>query len=205
MVFDDARSRRVVLVAHCVLNQNAKLGGCARYPGAMREVAELLVRDGVGLVQLPCPELACMGLDRGAGRRRASVAAEDTRIARRLSEERPRWILRDLVEAAVRQVEDYRAHGFEVVGFVGIDGSPSCGVETSWTDRASPGPGVFTAMLQAALKDAGVPMVGVRAGAPQEAVEKVQGLLAPARAAGAAAAPRRTPSARTARRARRPT
>jgi hypothetical protein len=42
-VFTDSRSKKVVFVAHCVLNQNAKIDRCARYPGAMRELAEYLV------------------------------------------------------------------------------------------------------------------------------------------------------------------
>jgi hypothetical protein len=75
----------VVLVAHCVLNQNAKLDACARYPGAIVEASEALFREGVGILQLPCPELLCLGLDRGTGPGTAtSVEAEDTRIARRM-------------------------------------------------------------------------------------------------------------------------
>jgi predicted secreted protein len=81
-VFEDRRSKRVVLVAHCVLNQNVKLDACAHYPGAIEELAAELVRRGLGIVQLPCPELACLGLDRQKEPdSRPSVSSEDTRIA----------------------------------------------------------------------------------------------------------------------------
>ncbi len=65
-MFTDARSRKIIFVAHCVLNQNAKIDRCARYPGAMPELAAFLLQSGVGIVQLPCPELLALGLDRQA-------------------------------------------------------------------------------------------------------------------------------------------
>ena len=65
-MFTDARSKRVVLAVHCILNQNARIDECAHFPGAMGRIAQLLVDSGVGIVQLPCPELLYLGLDRQA-------------------------------------------------------------------------------------------------------------------------------------------
>jgi hypothetical protein len=57
----DERSGRVVLVSHCVLNQNVRnLGGATR-PGAVDEVVATLQRRRVGIVQLPCPEQRAWG------------------------------------------------------------------------------------------------------------------------------------------------
>jgi hypothetical protein len=50
-MFNDKRSKRVLLVAHCVLNQNARLDRCAHYPGAIREVAVLLIERGPVLIE----------------------------------------------------------------------------------------------------------------------------------------------------------
>lgn len=33
-MFDDKRGKKLILVSHCILNQNAKLDECAHYPGA---------------------------------------------------------------------------------------------------------------------------------------------------------------------------
>ena len=43
-------------LAHCILNANAKVAGIAQTPGAIPVIVEGLLRDGVGIVQLPCPE-----------------------------------------------------------------------------------------------------------------------------------------------------
>ena len=64
-MFTDGRSRRVVFLAHCLLNQNAISDGTAEVPAAHREILRTVLDARVGVVQLPCPELCCLGLDRG--------------------------------------------------------------------------------------------------------------------------------------------
>jgi predicted secreted protein len=178
-MFDDKRSRRLVLVAHCVLNQNAKLDRCARYPGAIVEVSEALVREGVGILQLPCPELVCLGLDRGSEPGIATtVEAEDTRIARRMAEEDSRRTCRNLADGVIHQIQEYRKHGFEIVGLVGINGSPSCGVETTWSENHEvEGPGILTKALLETPAGGSLRMVGIKASSPNHAIEQVRRLV----------------------------
>ena len=79
-MFTDGRSRRVVFLAHCLLNQNAISDGTAEVPAAHLEILRTVLDARVGVVQLPCPELCCLGLDRGdpkGGER--PVVAENTR------------------------------------------------------------------------------------------------------------------------------
>lgn len=88
-MFTDGRSRRVVFLAHCLLNQNAISDGTAEVPAAHREILRTVLDARVGVVQLPCPELCCLGLDRGdpkGGER--PVVAENTRIRRAMGSRR---------------------------------------------------------------------------------------------------------------------
>ena len=56
----DERSRRVVLVSHCLLNENTRYAGGATRPGAVVEIVDELMAAGYGIHQLPCPErVAC--------------------------------------------------------------------------------------------------------------------------------------------------
>ena len=180
-MFTDARSRQVVFVAHCVLNQNAKIDRCARYPGAMRELARYLVESGLGIVQMPCPELTCLGLDRQADPRLATtVESEDTRVALRMRDSAANSVCEQLVEDIAHQVREYKQGGFEVVGIIGINGSPTCGVETNWYENEeAPGPGVFIRTLEQRLLREGtsVPIRGVKAADPQAAVSTAKQLL----------------------------
>jgi predicted secreted protein len=180
-VFTDKRSKKIILLAHCVLNQNAKLDRCAHYPGAIREVAGILMDRGLGIIQMPCLELQYLGLARQAERGADStVEAEDTRIARRMAEEAGRTLCREMAGRLVRQVAEYEANGFEVVGLIGINGSPTCGVDTTWSEgRELRGQGVFIQELADELekRSLSIPMRGIKAYEPQAAVSVVTELL----------------------------
>jgi predicted secreted protein len=51
----DQRGRRVVLVSHCLLNQNTRYAGGATRSDAVAELANELIGAGYGIHQLPCP------------------------------------------------------------------------------------------------------------------------------------------------------
>lgn len=180
-MYEDKRSKKVLLVAHCVLNQNAKLDECAFYPGAIREVSEVLINSDVGILQMPCPELLCLGLDRQVKRGTSpTVEEEDTRIANLLAEEKSQHILHKIVDELVYQIQEYDKDGFTIKGIVGMNGSPSCGVELTWADdEEKRGPGAFIRMLKEKLQQKGldIPIRGIKAYEPEEAVAVVKSLL----------------------------
>ncbi|HHW13748.1 MAG TPA: hypothetical protein GXX28_02270 [Firmicutes bacterium] len=112
------RGKRVLLVAHCVLNQNAVVSPLARAPGALVPAIKPALEAGIGLLQLPCSEKACGGLSRASSMTREEY---DTVEYRRLCARLARRVADDL--------EPLLADGCRVVGVLGIDGSPSCSVE----------------------------------------------------------------------------
>jgi len=180
-MFTDKRSKRVVFVAHCVLNQNAKIDRCAHYPGAMRELTDFLIDSGAGIVQMPCPELIHLGLDRRTDRTLpTTVESEDDRVAGLMREDAASTLCDRLAEEIVHQVRQYRENGFEVAGILGINGSPTCGVETNWRDgEEAAGAGVFIRTLCRRLQDEGfaVPARGVKASRPEEAISAATQIL----------------------------
>ncbi|MEM3577398.1 MAG: hypothetical protein QXX51_02965 [Candidatus Bathyarchaeia archaeon] len=119
MVFEDNKGGKLVLVAHCILNQNSRVFGLAERAGVIREVVEVFVRNGVGVVQMPCPELAYAGLARAPKTREDYNNLEFRSLCRKIAEE------------LVRQVSEYEKHGIKLKAVVGVDGSPSCSVKNS--------------------------------------------------------------------------
>lgn len=113
----DNRSKRLVLVCHCILNQNSKVEGIARYPGTFLPAAELLIRSEAGVYQLPCPEMTYLGMSRWS----AVKAQYSSPFFRRHCQA--------LAESMMDEMEDYTTRGYTVAGLVGMDGSPSCGVD----------------------------------------------------------------------------
>ncbi|HUX13180.1 MAG TPA: hypothetical protein VMW87_09130 [Spirochaetia bacterium] len=181
-MFTDARSKAVVFIAHCILNQNSISDGTADYPGAVKEIMELLCASDVGIVQMPCPELICLGLDRGNVYESASpVVEENTRIRGIMGSDSAAEKLKRLVDDVVFQISEYLKYGFEIRGIVGINRSPSCGVETTSKDnREVEGEGVFIETLRNELGSKGINLkfVGIKTSEPEEAVKTVRELIA---------------------------
>jgi predicted secreted protein len=180
-MFTDARSKSILFVAHCILNQNSISDGTATCPASVKEIVELASASQVGIVQMPCPELLCLGLDRGNADGGAyPVVEENTRIRQMMSRRPAAAKLKPLIRQLVFQIVEYRKYGFDVRGIVGINRSPSCGVDTtSDNNQEVEGEGIFIEALRRELEKNGlaVAMVGIKAHEPEKAVEAVRALL----------------------------
>ena len=129
----DERSGRVVFVSHCLLNENVRYLGGATRPGAVDELVAAVAGAGVGFCQMPCPEQRAWG---GVLKRELlqtyGVDRRGLRPVRRrllpLLVAYTRWRYRRLARQVATEVADYVRSGYDVVGIVGVDGSPSCGV-----------------------------------------------------------------------------
>jgi predicted secreted protein len=131
----DERSGRVLVVSHCLLNENVRYLGGATRPGAVEEVVHATLDAGVGLVQMPCPEQHAWG---GVLKRHMLATYgrggrwSDRRMLRRpLSAAATTWTstrVASLARDVASQVQDYQRSGLRVAGIVGVGGSPSCGV-----------------------------------------------------------------------------
>jgi predicted secreted protein len=160
----DGRSCKVVLVPHCVLNQNARVAGAAECPAAVVELVIGLLERNVGILQMPCPELCAFGLDRA-----------DIQVGRELRTPAGRALSRRLAQDLVQQVRTYLDCKVHVLGVLGKNGSPSCGVEETWVGGVCPGSGAFIEELAAELQEQNVQleMTGIRDSEPAKAIEAV--------------------------------
>jgi predicted secreted protein len=138
----DERGRRVMLVSHCLLNQNTRYAGGATRPGAIAEAVDELVDAGYGIHQLPCPERLAWG----GVLKRHSLRLHDSKdgplfpirgVLLRVFVWWTRIVYGRLTRRVVRDVIDYQRSGIDVAGLVGIGASPSCGVMTTLDLRAS--------------------------------------------------------------------
>lgn len=103
-------------MCHCILNVNSKIMGLALYAGAVERVVKKYLAAGIGMIQLPCPELTYLGLKRWGMTR----DQYDTPYYRRHCT--------TILTPYVDQIVDYTRNGYQVEAVIGVDGSPSCGV-----------------------------------------------------------------------------
>ncbi|HHU75787.1 MAG TPA: hypothetical protein GXZ24_02660 [Firmicutes bacterium] len=169
MLGKDPRAKKIALVAHCLLNQNARVNGIASTPAMLVEVVELLNRYDYGILQLPCPETIY------AGTRRWWHVKEQFNNIGFIN------VSKQLLAPIVDQIKEYQEGGFKVI-LIGSDGSPSCGVRctrsnTKWGGRPElpedefsliPEKGVFIELLLEMIEKNNLGKVPYTAVGPEE-------------------------------------
>lgn len=137
----DARGNTVVFLSHCLLDENVRYLGGAFHSGAVPETLPL-IRGGIGICQMPCPEMRAWG---GVHKRRMlrAYGLRDSwlyllrRPLLRLFVVYTRARYWRLARSVAREVAQYQDAGVAVLGVVGIGASPSCGVATTLDLRRS--------------------------------------------------------------------
>jgi predicted secreted protein len=148
---------KVAFVAHCMLNQNAKVVGGALCQGINPALVVQLRTHGWEIAQMPCPELTFTGLNRFWAVREQLDTLAYRRHCRRIA------------NAVAGAIGAHLDRGDEVV-LIGLEGSPSMGVHVTssdperagrpeWPDGApelTPGRGILVEELLAELRARGV-------------------------------------------------
>lgn len=154
---EDSRSKKIVFVSNCLLNANNKVAEFARYPGMFTEVVQTLDKYGVGLIQMPCPEVLHLGNQRWWHDRNLYNNAGFRRFCRSLAEQMTDYM------------QNYAIVGYEVLAILVCDGSPTCGLTISSSYENGGGhpeepirslsdkPGVYTEELMKAIEERGIP------------------------------------------------
>jgi len=114
---DDKRTRRVIFISHCWLNINTRFPQGAAFEGANTPLIKTLLDSGLGIIQMPCPEYEVLGLEKYDY---GEIILEPLRAE-----------FRKVAQIVVKQIKDYLALGFEIVGILGMNPSPSCGVDVT--------------------------------------------------------------------------
>ena len=144
----DFRSRKVTFLAYCLLDQNARAEGIAEHAGPVTEILMTLIRNRVGMVQMPCPELHHEGFDRPPHPKSWYDNEEFRDVCRKCAEQ--------VSELAGKYVKNKH----KIVGIIGVENSPSCAVEVlqvkgNGERRLEKGRGVFIEELLEELDSVG--------------------------------------------------
>lgn len=115
--------KNIVIVSHCILNNHSKI---KRYDNITREIdistrkfIEFLLDEEIGIVQMPCPESHCYGLNRWG------------HTKNQFNHPHYRSECRELFHPILNQLINYENTGYNVLAIIGMYGSPTCGVENT--------------------------------------------------------------------------
>ncbi|MCG8540849.1 MAG: hypothetical protein MJA82_13055 [Clostridia bacterium] len=125
------RNKKIILLSHCILNQNSVVKLLARAKGAYNMVIEKIIRSNIGIIQLPCPEFLFLGENR-LPKTKEEYDNRDYRI-----------LCENLIRNIQKQIIEYMKNGYKIIGIIGIEESPSCGLVKNQ--------GIFMEVLLASL------------------------------------------------------
>ncbi|PHV69530.1 hypothetical protein CS063_15245 [Sporanaerobium hydrogeniformans] len=126
--------KKIILVSHCILNTASKvvmynLKEIEEEEALRKQFVKTALDRGIQLLQLPCPEFTLYG-----SKRWGHVSEQFDNV---FFKKHCRNILLPIIEQLVEYKENKER--FQILGIVGIDGSPSCGVDYTCTGEKSYG------------------------------------------------------------------
>ncbi len=156
----DCRGGRFVAVIDCIVNQNVRDQGAARFPAMNFPLLALCHEAGVGVWQMPCPEIAALGFRR--------ARAPGMTIRQALESEAGRQACGELAASVGERLQQQIGEGFELLAVLGGNAaSPGCAVHDAGGALA-PESGLFMLALQLELRRRGldVPFLAMRDASP---------------------------------------
>lgn len=120
----DPRSGKIVVLSHCLLNVHSLEDGLAEYRGCEEELISALVEEGVGIFQMPCPEMAISHISRLP---LPKDSYDNPKIRERY---------REIAESVASTLLQFVSKGYKIVAVVGAEASPTCGTSVvgRWKD-----------------------------------------------------------------------
>lgn len=135
-ILKDERSKKIIFVSHCILNENIRYLGGAFRKGGIDEIIDEIQNHGIGIIQMKCPEQKAWGgvlkkhIWRPLGARNKFLY-KIIKILLPFFIWNTKRVYKSIAKDVVAELTDYITSGYEVVGIIGIAGSPSCGVNTT--------------------------------------------------------------------------
>ncbi|MGB4062356.1 MAG: hypothetical protein WBK19_00850 [Azonexus sp.] len=164
----DVRGGRFVVVIDCVLNQNVRDQGAANCPAMNFEFLRLCHENGIGIMQMSCPEIAALGFKR--------QRPPGTSIRQALDTPAGRQACAELAVSVVGRIVELSEQGFTPFAVLGGNPrSPGCAVHQA-ASTLSDESGIFMLALQAELRRRGLelPFRGLRDASPEWLAEDLQ-------------------------------
>lgn len=160
----------MAFVCHCVVNQSTRAwwgdGGASRENGMISDAISVLMNNGVGVIQMECPEFGLYGNPRHP---RSKDEYDTPQFKNRCREIASRS--GDQMEGLLGKGQDPR---IELVAVVGLENPPSCGVERTTrtvdgVNVSSPGRGHLMETLELEMRRRGIdaPFIGLSLTGPE--------------------------------------
>jgi len=167
----DQRSKKFIFIPFCAICQAFQARGIVRFgfSSVIDPVLNEIRKHDVNIIQMPCPESCLGGYEQGL--KRGPKGFDEYNTPEFLS------ICRKLASEAAEQIKAIVANGYEIIGILGMEYSPSCAVSLQYARKGTiKKPGHFMTELMDELKRSGldIPFIGINRRGINSSVKKIK-------------------------------
>lgn len=147
-----------MFVSHCILNPNIRDERFSK----VKELIGLLAESDVGIIQLPCPKIECNG-----------------KFIRKIDKNCKNYCKKVSIQV-LDTIEKYLDENFKVLGILGVDFSPICGVyRVSNGKKSFHGKGILIEEIEREMQKRNfqVPLISTNLNNTFSTLEKIDLLL----------------------------
>lgn len=168
---EDMRSKRFVFVPFCLMCQAFQARGIVKHGwrGVIKPIIEVLVKEDINIVQMPCPESNHGGFLKGLKREPKGINDYDNIEFNQLCNK--------LASETVGMMKAILLNGYKIEAILGIEYSPSCAVKYQYTNKGTiHRSGIFIENLRTILDQEGIciPFIGVNRRGIKKSVKELK-------------------------------
>ncbi|PIP23389.1 MAG: hypothetical protein COX90_01920 [Candidatus Nealsonbacteria bacterium CG_4_10_14_0_2_um_filter_38_17] len=160
------RSKKFIFVPFCFFAQGIRAEGIVKkYPSVITPIAELLIREEINIIQMPCPEIEYEGIKRKPAIKQKYNTKEYREICRRYAEE------------IISFAKKLKGNNYQVLFMLGLENSPSCAVDYLFErGRKLKGSGVFIEELKNEMEREKIfiPLIGINIYGIKKTTEEIE-------------------------------
>ena len=132
----DKRGKRIIYVSQCILNQNLRFPGIAIESGAISELLNPIIKNGIGIESMPCLErLGWGGVQRTTFFKYFPMITKNIgsfkfpiiKLFLRSWLKKYKKLCKKEAKKIILQMQDYHNSGYTILGIITTNDSPTCG------------------------------------------------------------------------------
>ena len=147
------RSKRFIFIPFCLMAQAYQAQGIVKYEwrSSIKPIMQLLIDNDINIVQMPCTEATFKN----------SLVREPKGLSKYNTDEFNEHCQKK-ADKVINDIKSIINSGYEVIGILGIEQSPSCCVNYIYTNKGNEKrKGIFVEKIYQGIKEYNIPIIGI--------------------------------------------
>lgn len=163
------RSKKFIFVPFCLMSQAYQAQGIVKYEwkSSIKPIMQLLIDNDINIIQMPCAEATFNN----------SLIRDPKGLSKYNTEEFNEHC-QNKANQVIDEIKNIINCGYEVIGILGIEQSPSCCVNYIYTNKGNEKrKGLFIEKIYEGIKEYNIPIIGINRKYVRKSLIKLEKLI----------------------------